>query len=170
MDVKFIAYRKASRLPKRDQEHIENRIRRDLEERVRLQRLLHPAANPVLPVLEWSIDSIEQAEQAAEQLRKLWQLGQAPIASVVGVLEEHFVHVLDIETREGFDGISAVAYAPAERAVAAVAVTRHGVAGERQRRGEVWLVDLQPSWSRPSPAGNLTLKRTSGIFGSHQMQ
>ncbi len=133
IDVKFIAYRKASKLPKRDQEQIESRVSRELEERVRLQRLLHPGTDSVLPVMELPISSVEEAEQAAEQLRKLWQLGLVPIASVVGVLEDHFVHVLDIETNDGFDGISAVAYAPDEQIVAAAAVTRSSVAGERQR-------------------------------------
>ncbi len=133
VEVQFIAYRKASKLPKRDQVQIESWVRRDLEERVRLQRLLHPAAGSVLPVMELTISSVEEAEQAADQLRKMWQLGQAPIASVVGVLEDHFVHVIDIETGDGFDGISAVAYDPDEQAVAAAAVTRSGVAGERQR-------------------------------------
>lgn len=133
VDVKFIAYRKASKLSKRDQEQIESRVSRELEERVRLQRLLHPAADSVLPVMELIISSVEEAEQAAERLRRIWQLGQTPIASVVGVLEDHFVHVLDIETRDGFDGISAVAYAPDDQVVAAAAVTRNGVAGERQR-------------------------------------
>jgi transcriptional regulator with XRE-family HTH domain len=133
IEVKFIAYRKASKLSKRDQEQIESRVSRELEERVRLQRLLHPGSDSVLPVMELPISSVEEAEQAAEQLRKLWQLGQVPIASVVGVLEDHFVHVLDIETNDGFDGISAVAYAPDEQIVAAAAVTRSSVAGERQR-------------------------------------
>jgi transcriptional regulator with XRE-family HTH domain len=133
IEVKFIAYRKASKLPKRDQEQIESRVSRELEERVRLQRLLHPRTDSVLPVMELPISSVEEAEQAAEQLRKLWQLGQVPIASVVGVLEDHFVHVLDIETNDGFDGISAVAYASDEQIVAAAAVTRSSVAGERQR-------------------------------------
>lgn len=133
VEVKFIAYRKASKLSKRDQEQIESRVSRELEERVRLQRLLHPAADSVLPVMELIISSVEEAEQAAERLRRIWQLGQTPIASVVGVLEDHFVHVLDIETRDGFDGISAVAYAPDDQVVAAAAVTRNGVAGECQR-------------------------------------
>jgi Zn-dependent peptidase ImmA (M78 family) len=56
-----------------------------------------------------------------------------PIANVIGMLEDHFVHVIDIDTADGFDGISAVAYDTTQQVIAAAAVTRSGVPGERQR-------------------------------------
>ncbi|MFQ6117648.1 MAG: ImmA/IrrE family metallo-endopeptidase, partial [Candidatus Bipolaricaulia bacterium] len=78
-------------------------------------------------------ETVEDAERVAETLRERWNLGLAPIASVVGVLEDHLVHVLEIEANEKFDGISAVAYDDEQRAVAAAVVARRGIAGERQR-------------------------------------
>ncbi len=133
INVQFIAYRKTSRLPQREQLRIESCVSRSLEERVRLQQLTQLASNVQLPVRAFSIDAVDQAERSAEQLRELWRLGLDPIANVIGVLEDHFVHVIDIDTADGFDGISAVAYDTTQQVVAAAAVTRSRVPGERQR-------------------------------------
>ena len=40
--------------------------------------------------------------------REEWDLGADPIANMIDVLEHHFVHVIEIEAGEKFDGISAV--------------------------------------------------------------
>lgn len=133
IDVQFIGYRKASRLPKREQQQIEGWISQNLEERVRLQQLIHPESDVKLPIKAFSVSTLEAVEQSAEYLRGLWQIGLDPIASVASTLEDHFIHVLDVEARDGFDGISAVAYDADQQVVAAAAVTRCGVAGERQR-------------------------------------
>jgi Zn-dependent peptidase ImmA (M78 family)/DNA-binding XRE family transcriptional regulator len=133
ISVEFIAYRKASKLPQREQLRIESCVSRSLEERVRLQQLTHLSNDVQLPVRAFSIEEVEQAEQAAEKLRELWHLGLDPIANVIGILEDHFVHVIDIDTTDSFDGISAVAYDTTQQVIAAAAVTRSGVPGERQR-------------------------------------
>jgi transcriptional regulator with XRE-family HTH domain len=133
INVEFIAYRKVSKLPQREQLRIESCVSRSLEERVRLQQLTHLSNDVQLPVRAFPIDEVEQAEQAAEQLRELWHLGLDPIANVMGILEDHFVHVIDLDTADGFDGISAVAYDTTQQVIAAAAVTRSGVPGERQR-------------------------------------
>jgi transcriptional regulator with XRE-family HTH domain len=133
IEVQCIAYRKASRLPKREQERIESWVSQTLEERVWLQQLMNYTTKSPLPIQKLAISTLEDVEQVAEGLRSEWQLGLAPIANVTRTLEDHFVHVLEIETVDGFDGISAVAYEASGEAVAAVAVTRKNIPGERQR-------------------------------------
>jgi len=131
--VRFIAYRKASKMTIRDQQQTESLVSQQLEGRVRLQQLLHKTAEIELPVGACSITSVEGAEDAAIELRRRWELGKDPIASLSGVLEDHFIHVLSIEAGMGFDGISAVVHDLEGSVIAAAAVTQAGVAGERQR-------------------------------------
>jgi Zn-dependent peptidase ImmA (M78 family)/DNA-binding XRE family transcriptional regulator len=133
IEVDFIAYRKRSALPKKEQTRVEGLVAEVLETRVRLQELLGYTEEVDLPVQEVQIASAEEAEQAAQELRKRWQLGLDPIAELVDVLEHRFVHVLQIEAGEKFDGISAVAYDRDRRRRAVAVVTRQGVPGERQR-------------------------------------
>ena len=131
--VEFIAYRKHSGLLKREQEKVECRVAHDLEERVRLQDLLHDSDSLDIPFQTRSIQTEEEAETAAREIREEWRLGVDPIASLTGVLEDRAIHVIEIEADEKFDGICAVARGDGERVQAAALVTRRGVAGERQR-------------------------------------
>lgn len=130
--VTFVAYRKKSRLPKREQEKIESFVRQSLEERIQLQNLIQQHNGVDLPIQELPVKQEEDAEGAARDLRTRWNLGLDPIASMVNVLEDHHVHVLEIDASEKFDGISALARDDKDIQAAAV-VTRRGVAGERQR-------------------------------------
>ncbi len=55
------------------------------------------------------------------------------IACVTDVLEGRGVHVIEIETNEKFDGLSAVVEDETGGVIGAAVATRQGVAGERQR-------------------------------------
>jgi transcriptional regulator with XRE-family HTH domain len=131
--VDFVAYRKRSTLPKREQEKVESLIIQKLEERVRLRSLTEQAGEVDLPVKCWSVQKLEDVERAAEELRRNWDLGLDPIASFVGVLEDHSIHVLEINADDRFDGMSAIASDEEGRKLGAAVVTRLGVPGERQR-------------------------------------
>lgn len=131
--VEFIAYRKGSGLPKKEQERIESLVRQTLEERVQLQELIGKIEDAAVPVQALPGETVEDAERAARDLREQWNLGLDSIASVMGVMESHCIHGLEIDARDRFDGISAVAYDEEQRVKAAAVVTRRGVAGERQR-------------------------------------
>lgn len=131
--VQFIAYRKLSSLPKKEQARVEGSVRHALEERVRIQDLTQQFDGSDIPVRACHVERLEDAEHAAETLRKQWRLGLDPIASVVGVLEDHSIHVLQMDVSQKFDGISAVAYDDSKHVAGAAVVTRRGVAGERQR-------------------------------------
>lgn len=133
IEIEFVAYRKLSKLPKRDQQHIEGVVHLNLEKRCRLQALTHPGSRVNLPVLGLSIESIEETEAMANQLRSRWNLGLDPIASLIGVLEDHGIHVLHVDAKKGFDGLSAVAYGADRDVMAAAVVSSNGVSGEQQR-------------------------------------
>lgn len=131
--VEFIAYRKGAGLRKKEQSQVENLVERVLEERVRLQELTGEGGSFSLPIRKFAVASVEDAEKAATALRERWKLGDAPIASVVGTLEDHLVHVIEIDADEKFDGISAVTNDRNGKPRGAAVVTRRGVPGERQR-------------------------------------
>jgi len=131
--VKFIAYRKGSGLLKRDHDKVQSMVTLALEKRLRLKERTGQANGLKLPIQDLEIKSVEDAEHAADELRRLWNLGSDPISSVTGVLEDHDVHVIEIEADEKFDGISAVAQDESDAVIGAAIVTRQGIPGERQR-------------------------------------
>ena len=135
IDVQFVAYRKRAHLGKRALEQLESQIRQMLEERVRLQRLLQPEIGADLHVHGFHINSPEQTERAAEELRNHWNLGRDPLTSVVAVLEDHNIHVIEMDAAnvaDDFDGLSAYVQEDGHILAAAV-VARKGASGERQR-------------------------------------
>lgn len=131
--VHFIAYRKGSGLLKRDQEHVEAAVRLAVEERLRLRERAGLEDGQAVPQRSYPVASLDDAEAAAGALRARWVLGLDPIASVTGVLEDHGVHVIEIQAADKFDGISAVAYDQDGSVAGAAVVTRQGIPGERQR-------------------------------------
>ena len=132
-EVEFVAYRKLSGLTKKEEKQVENFVAAALEERLRLQERIGRGGEIDLPVRSLTVKRLEDAERAAEALRERWNLGLDPIASVVDVLEDHFIHVLEIDAGEKFDGISAVVHDADRKLRGAGAVTRRNVPGERQR-------------------------------------
>lgn len=133
VEVKFIAYRKGSGLRKKEQVQVENLVARVLEERVRLQEMTGEVGSFAVPVQAFPVQSLEDAEKGAVALRERWRLGVAPIANVVDLLEDHLIHVIEIDADEKFDGISAVTYDQKQKPRGATVVSRKGIPGERQR-------------------------------------
>lgn len=132
VQVKFIAYRKGSSLPKKEAHRVQSLVAQALEERVQLQQLTSTEQH--LDVEEILVNSLDAAEKAAETVRAKWNLGTEPVSSVVDVLESHLIHVLQIHAHERFDGIAAIAEVQGQdRINAAMVVTRADVPGERQR-------------------------------------
>jgi transcriptional regulator with XRE-family HTH domain len=133
IDCRFIAYRKGTGLAKSEQQRVESVVCWMLEDRVRLQQTIQGATEVDLPVGNYKIGSLEDVESFAKDLRGKWSLGLGPIPTVTGTLEDHFVHVLEIEAARRFDGISAVAYDSEENIAAAAVVSRKPLPGGRQR-------------------------------------
>ena len=133
VQVSFIAYRRRASLPVREQERVESRIAEALERRVQIQdRLLLPSSL-ALVIQGATIVRVAEAEEVAADIRRQWGLGSEPLASVTATLEDHLVHVLEIDGDHRFDGISAVVRTSDGRIAAAAVVSDEKVAGERQR-------------------------------------
>jgi len=131
--VQFIAYRKGSGLCKRDQVQVQAVVELALKERLWLRERAGLDDVPGVPEDRFAVTTISGAEIAAQELRERWALGLDPISSVTGVLEDHGVHVIEIEAADTFDGISALAYDQFGAIAGAAVVTRVGLPGERQR-------------------------------------
>lgn len=131
--VKFVAYRKATSLPEREEARVKSVVAQCLEDRVRIQTLVGQTKTDILPWNGLEISSLEDTEKQASHLRTLWDLGTSPISNVIGTLEEHQLCVLSIEANEKFDGMSALGYDVSGNILAGAIVTRKDVPGERQR-------------------------------------
>lgn len=132
VDVEFIAYRKSNGLSKREQIKTENIVRQALENRVYLQTTVYVGLSCDCPVSQFPVRNLEDAEKAAMKLREQWRLGIDTIGNLVSILEDHCIHVIEIDAHDKFDGISAFAK-EGNKIIAAAVVSRKGVAGERQR-------------------------------------
>jgi len=137
VSIEVIAFRKASRLPKKELARVESYVRNALEERVELQELtgstLSEDIGGRLPVRTLAIRKLEDVEIAAEKLRNNWGLGLNEISSMTETLENHSVHVIEINTPYKLDGVAAVASTGRNRVKAAAVANKAGVPGERQR-------------------------------------
>jgi hypothetical protein len=132
VNVRMLAYRRGSTLPKHEQARVESQVHHLLEERVRVQDLIGPPGTLEPRIQSMPIVALGDVESAAMELRATWNLGLDPISSVVDILEDRHVHVLEIDANDAFDGLSAVATRGGGVEAAAV-VTRAGVPGDRQR-------------------------------------
>jgi Zn-dependent peptidase ImmA (M78 family) len=133
IECRFIAYRKGSGLAKIEQQRVESVVYQMLEDRVRLQQTIQGTTEVDLPVKGFKVKALEDVEGFATELRSKWSLGLGPIPTLTDTLEDHLVHVLEIEASPRFDGISAVAYDTEENVAAAAVVSRKSLPGGRQR-------------------------------------
>ena len=132
-DVEWIAFRKPARLGKREQKRIQSFVAEEFEKRVQLQEQIYEGNTVEPPVLKATVRNLDDAEEAALALRDTLNLGIDPIANLIDVLEDHYIHIIEVEASEAFDGISAVARDISENLLAAAIATRSGVPGDRQR-------------------------------------
>lgn len=130
--IELIAYRKRCALRKKEQNRIENLVKENFEEHLKIQDLVCPNAVLDIPITKYLINRIEDAEGAADKIRSEWKLGKDQISSVTGLLENKLVHVLEIDANDKFDGMAAVAYDDGHIRGVAI-VVRKGTSGERQR-------------------------------------
>lgn len=133
IDCRFVAYRKGTGLSKGEQQRVESMVCQMLEDRVRLQQTIQGPTSVDLPVKSLRMNALEDSEEFAKELRHRWNLGIGPIPTVTGMLEDHSVHVFEVEASSRFDGLSAVAYDGEENIVGAAVVSRKPLPGGRQR-------------------------------------
>jgi Zn-dependent peptidase ImmA (M78 family) len=133
VEVQVLAFRRMSRLSKRERLRVEGLVSRMLEQRVRLQEAAGARNGSDVPLGMYAPSTLEECEEIASKVRASWSLGTDPIACVTDVLEEHAVHVLELESENALDGLAAVARDEHGSLKAAAVLSRKGVAGERQR-------------------------------------
>ena len=131
--VEWIAYRKYARLGKREQERIQAFVAEEMENRVWLQEQIQEQDIFEFPVFGATVKSLDDAEEAAITLRHALNLGLSPIENLIGTLENHGIHIIEVDASETFDGISAVARDIDGNPLAAAIATRSCVPGDRQR-------------------------------------
>lgn len=131
--AELIAYRKGSGLSKKNEEIIENLVKSELEERIRLMEKLGTLEEIELPIKKYKVNSLEDCEEAAEGLRDFWKLGNNPIAELTALLERNNIHVILKETDKKFDGISSVSRDDKNKIITAAVVSRSNVPWSRQR-------------------------------------
>ncbi len=149
--VEWVAYRKRTRMGKKEQEQLQSLVAEVLEKRVSLLERLGERNSVELPIREFPVSKIEDAEGAALALRQQWDLGVAPVTNLVGVLEDHFIHIIEVEAIETFDGISAVVRDNDKNVLSAAIATRRGTPGDRHRLNIA------------HELGHLTLKLEEGV-------
>ena len=131
--VEWVAYRKRARMSKKEQEQLQSFVAEVLEKRISLLEKMGERNSVELPIQEFPVHKVKDAEQAALTLRQQRSLGIDPIANLVSVLEDHFIHIIEVDTIETFDGISAVARDNNKNLLAAAITTRRGTSGDRHR-------------------------------------
>jgi Zn-dependent peptidase ImmA (M78 family) len=106
--INWIAFRKTSRLPKKEASRIQFIAREQVEAQLFLSDLLFGRMDSMV-IPSYQVNAIEDAEAAADKLRSDWKLGNWPIDSVTGLLEDKSVFIIDVDRKDGFDGLSGFA-------------------------------------------------------------
>lgn len=132
-DVESIAFRKKTKLSKREQARIKAFVAEEVEKRVWLQEQISKQNTLKLPILGTTVSNLDDAEEAAYTLRETLGLGKTPIKNLMGVLEEQGIYIIEVNASETFDGISAVARDTKDKVSAAAIAIRSEIPGDRQR-------------------------------------
>ncbi len=107
IDVRWLAFRKASRLGKRWQERAKALAEWQLEVFLALRHALEPTAGEAQLTPRTPVREPDDAEHAAESLRHRWLLGDQPIESVTASIEDGGGVVVEAGDEEDlFDGLS----------------------------------------------------------------
>ena len=107
IEVRWLAFRKASRLGKTKQERVKALAESQLEVFLTLRHALEPMASEAKLPPRTPVREPEEAEQAAESLRHCWLLGDQPIESVTAAIEDGGGVVVEAGGEEDlFDGLS----------------------------------------------------------------
>ncbi len=122
------AYRKHSRLGKRQQKSMEANIIDRVEKYLTIEDLFPEDMFSESPLPRFAVEEIQDAEKAAQRLREKWSLGTDPIEDLCSRLESRGVKVIALKGPEGFDGFSCWA-----NGTMPVIAFNAKVSGDRQR-------------------------------------
>src|SRR5690606_39213974 len=107
MKMGEISYQKRQKFRVKDRKGLEERAKDVLERYLELEQILNIATDFSLSFMDRSIQSNEDVEKVAFDLRKAWKLGNDPIFNLIELLEDNKIKVIEIESADTFDGLSA---------------------------------------------------------------
>ena len=107
VEVRWLAFRKASQLGKIRQERVKALAERQLETFLMLRQAMAPSSGEMAAPPRTRVRGPEDAERAAETVRAFWNLGDQPIKSVTAAIEDGGGVVIDSGGEDDlFDGLS----------------------------------------------------------------
>ncbi len=107
IQVRWLAFRKASRLGKAKQERVKALAESHLEVVLSLRHALEPATDEAPLPPRTPVREPEEAERASRLLREHWRLGDQPIESVTAAIEDGGGVVVEAGSEDDlFDGLS----------------------------------------------------------------
>jgi Zn-dependent peptidase ImmA (M78 family) len=103
--IKWIAFRKNTKLTKTEEKRIKYIAKEKVEANFFLDDLIgKDKINYDYP--SYNVSTFDEIENAASSLRSSWNMDNWPIDSITNLLEEKSVSLLDVESTKGFDGLS----------------------------------------------------------------
>lgn len=105
VEIRWVAYRKLTKLSKSRQEQVTATATQHLESELRLRKLFHLGEGHDLPG-PIDVQNFSDCEYAAAAVRMCWDLGYRPVDRLVEVIEEHGGAVVVWPEEWGFDGLS----------------------------------------------------------------
>lgn len=102
-----ISFRKRQNFPVKDRKGLEERTKDVLERYLELEQILNIPTNFSLHFKDRPIKTNQDVEQIAIDLRRAWKLGKDPIFNLIELLEDNKIKVIEIESADTFDGLSA---------------------------------------------------------------
>jgi len=102
-----IEFRKKSKLPQNKQEQIKEKAIDYLERYIEIEDLLNKKTVFCNPLVNPKISDLPDIEKVAIELRNVWNIGDAPIVNLLDLLEDNGFKIIEVETTNDFDGLSA---------------------------------------------------------------
>ena len=103
-EINWIAFRKTTKLNKKEEERIKFIAKEQVEAQLFLNDLIKEDIEYTLP--RYEINSLEEIEKVAEDLRIKWKIFNWAIESLTSILEEKSIFIVDVDSNTGFDGLS----------------------------------------------------------------
>lgn len=102
-----ISFRKLQNFPMKERKGLEERVKDILERYLELEQILNIPTNFSLNFKDRPVKTNQHVEQIAIDLREAWKLGRAPIFNLIELLEDNKIKVIEIESADTFNGLSA---------------------------------------------------------------
>jgi len=102
-----IKFRKKSKLSEPKQEQVKEKAIDYLERYLEIEDLLNKKTVFRNPIVNPKISDLPDIERVAIELRQVWNIGDAPIVNLLDLLEDSGFKIIEVETTNDFDGLSA---------------------------------------------------------------